>query len=292
MRDSSHIIMRIHVARSGTSTSSSRSTAMRVHELVGEVRRVVHARDVGRALHVGELLTGLLHAGVEVTDDGLDAQHVFAVELHHEPQHAVGRRVLRTHVDDHRVAEIVLRPHAAARDHELAGACGRSSCAPSSVWRSRRSSSRRQASPGGFEVGRSGISSHVVMLLCTSFAVRLACGSRFEAARSAASSLRLRSTRLTPRCAPAPLAASHNTESGLSSWARVSLERHGNARRGIVLAQRVTVPVVGHEDAREIGMTVEGDAEEVVRLALGEVRAGVDRRERRDRRVATRAPRR
>ena len=28
MRDSSHIIMRIHVARSGTSTSSSRSTAI------------------------------------------------------------------------------------------------------------------------------------------------------------------------------------------------------------------------------------------------------------------------
>ena len=76
-----------------------------VDELVRERRRVVHARDVGAALHVRELLAGLLHAGVEVTDHRLDAQHFFGVELHHEPQHAVRRRVLRTHVDDHRVVE-------------------------------------------------------------------------------------------------------------------------------------------------------------------------------------------
>ena len=47
----------------------------------------------------------------------------------------------------------------------------------------------------------------------------------------------------------------------------------GHARGRVVLAQRVTVPVVGHEDAGEIGMADEVDAEEVVRLALGEVRA-------------------
>ena len=84
-----------------------------VDELVRERRRVVHARDVGAALHVGELLAGLLHAGVEVADHRLDAQHLFGVELHHEAQHTVRRRVLRTHVDDHRVVE--RRPPATCR---------------------------------------------------------------------------------------------------------------------------------------------------------------------------------
>ena len=114
--------MRIHCARSRHLDVEQLLDRERVHELVGEVRRVVHARHVRGALHVRELLAGLLHAGVEVADDGLDAQHVFAVELHHEPQHAVRRRVLRTHVDDHRVAELVLGPHAAAREHDLARA--------------------------------------------------------------------------------------------------------------------------------------------------------------------------
>ena len=108
-----------------------------VDELVRERRRVVHARDVGAALHVRELLARLLHAGVQVADDRLDAQDLFGVELHHESQHAVRRRVLRTHVDDHGVAELVLlRPHPAAGDHHLARLRrldGRSSCAPSSV---------------------------------------------------------------------------------------------------------------------------------------------------------------
>ena len=64
-------------------------------------RQVVHAGDVGRPLDVGELLGRLLHAGVEVADDRLGAQHGLAVELDHEPEHPVGGRVLRTHVDDH-----------------------------------------------------------------------------------------------------------------------------------------------------------------------------------------------
>ena len=91
----------------------------RVHELVGERRRVVHARDVGRALHVRELLAGLLHAGVEVADHRLGAHDLFGVELHHDAQHPVGRRVLRPHVDDHRVADLVDGPRTAGH-HELA----------------------------------------------------------------------------------------------------------------------------------------------------------------------------
>ena len=45
-------------------------------------------------LDVGELLGRLLHAGVQVADDRLGAQHDLAVELEHEAQHPVGRGVL------------------------------------------------------------------------------------------------------------------------------------------------------------------------------------------------------
>ena len=57
-----------------------------------------------------------------------------------------------------------------------------------------------------------------------------------------------------------------------SSRPRVFLERDRHARGRVVLAQRVADPVVGHEDAREVGVAVERDAEQVVDLALGERR--------------------
>ena len=73
------------------------------HQLVEQRRGVVHPRDVGGALEVGEVLARLLHAGVQVADDRLGAQHGLALELEHEAQHAVGAGVLRPHVDDHRL---------------------------------------------------------------------------------------------------------------------------------------------------------------------------------------------
>src|SRR5207253_5192751 len=74
----------------------------------------------------------------------------------------------------------------------------------------------------------------------------------------------------------------------VSSGTRVSLERDRDAAGSIVLAERETVPIVGHEDPREIGMTVERDAVEIERLALGEVGAHVDAGERRKPRVGRR----
>ena len=73
---------------------------------------------------------------------GLTRSDLFGVELHHEPQHTVRRRVLRTHVDDHRVVELVLRPHAAAGEHDLLRARPRLQLLRAlRVWRSSRSSS-------------------------------------------------------------------------------------------------------------------------------------------------------
>ena len=75
----------------------------REHQLVVERTDVVHAGDVGAALHEGEVLAGLLHAGVEIADDRLAAQHFLATQFQHQAQHTVGARMLRTHVDDHRL---------------------------------------------------------------------------------------------------------------------------------------------------------------------------------------------
>ena len=46
-------------------------------------------------------LAGLLDAGVQIADVGHQAQHGFAVDLEHQAQNTVGRRMLRTHVEDH-----------------------------------------------------------------------------------------------------------------------------------------------------------------------------------------------
>src|SRR5581483_2678097 len=46
------------------------------------------------------------------------------------------------------------------------------------------------------------------------------------------------------------------------------LELHGHAAHGVVLPQGMPFPVLGHEDAREVGMVVEGDAHHVERFPL------------------------
>src|SRR4051812_18387455 len=71
----------------------------------------------------------------------------------------------------------------------------------------------------------------------------------------------------------------------LVSPRRGALELHGDATRVVVLAQRVAYPVLRHQDAGEVGVAVEGDAEHVEGLALHGVGAGVHREERRDDRV-------
>ena len=104
------------------------------HQLVEDRRGVVHAGDVGAALEVGERLARLLHAGVQVADDRLGAQHGLAVELEHEAQHAVGAGVLRPHVDDHGLVVV---------------GADRRSAASASEMRSTEPTSRRTSVPPG-----------------------------------------------------------------------------------------------------------------------------------------------
>ena len=68
------------------------------------------------------VLAQLLDAAVEVAEDRVEVDDLLAVELEDDPQHAVGRRVLRPHVDEHlAVAErvelgLALRPRRVRRD--------------------------------------------------------------------------------------------------------------------------------------------------------------------------------
>ena len=76
IRLSSHMSIRIHVARGGHLDAEQLLDGQREHQLVVQRRQVVHARDVRRALDVGELLARLLHAGVQVADDRLERSTV------------------------------------------------------------------------------------------------------------------------------------------------------------------------------------------------------------------------
>ena len=71
-----------------------------VGHLVEEGHQIVHAGDEGGALHPGAVLGVLLDAGVQEADTRTNLRHGLAVALHHHPQHAMGRGVLRAHVDD------------------------------------------------------------------------------------------------------------------------------------------------------------------------------------------------
>ena len=101
--------------------AEERLDGKREDQLVVERRQVVHAGDVGGPLDVGQLLGGLLHAGVEVADHRLGPQHRLAVELDHEPEHAVGRRVLGAHVDDHGLVVGLLDVDVVGVDHHALG---------------------------------------------------------------------------------------------------------------------------------------------------------------------------
>ena len=68
---------------------------------------------------------GLLHAGVEVADHRLGAQDRLTVELHHDPQHAVGGGMGGAEVEDHGlvlgrlhvdVGRVELHPFGQAKD--------------------------------------------------------------------------------------------------------------------------------------------------------------------------------
>ena len=101
MRVSSLSRTRRHCARSGISRPEQLLDRQAVAEVVGHGAEIVDAVGQRDDLLVELGLAGLLDAGVQVADVGREGDDGFAVDLEHEAQHAVGRRVLRAHVEDH-----------------------------------------------------------------------------------------------------------------------------------------------------------------------------------------------
>ena len=77
---------------------------VRVGDVVGQRREVIEAVGVRNELRVRHVLGDFFVAAMQVTDIGPGVDDLFAVQLEHEPQHAVRARVLRPHVDDHPLA--------------------------------------------------------------------------------------------------------------------------------------------------------------------------------------------
>ncbi len=71
----------------------------RISMLLVHRRHVVEPVEIGQRLEIGLVLDELLGAAMEQPDMRIDALDHLAVELEHEPEHAVGGRMLRTEID-------------------------------------------------------------------------------------------------------------------------------------------------------------------------------------------------
>ncbi len=71
-----------------------------VRGLVVQRRQVVGPGQEGDRLRPGPVLAALLDPGVQVADDQSGLGDRLALDLQHEPQHPMGGRMLRPHVDD------------------------------------------------------------------------------------------------------------------------------------------------------------------------------------------------
>ena len=212
------------------------------------------------ALDVGQLLARLLHAGVQVPDDGLGAQHRLAVELEHEAQHAVGRGVLRAHVDDHRLVVAALEVDVAGVDVVALGQA-QHGARPRGAGRGALVVSRGSSSWAPSEVSaRSMASSTLTPLLVLDLI-----GARLVVVPVHIAVAVLVAVVLVLVCAR-----------GRSSGTRRFLELHRHPAHAVVLAQGVAFPVLGHQDPGQVRMTFEDDPHHVVGLALHGVGAGVD----------------
>ena len=73
-------------------------------------RDIVEPVEIGQRLEIGLVLDQLLGAAMEQPDMRIDAVDHLAVELEHEPQHAVRRRMLRAEIDGE-LAVVVASAH-------------------------------------------------------------------------------------------------------------------------------------------------------------------------------------
>ena len=94
-------------ARRGTVDPEQALDRERPGVLLVHRRDVVEPVEIGHVLKVGARLHQLFGAAMEEADMRIDALDDLAVEFEHEPQHAVGGRMLRSEVD-REVAEVLV----------------------------------------------------------------------------------------------------------------------------------------------------------------------------------------
>ena len=73
----------------------------RITEIVGKVGEVVDSIGQRNHLLPAQSLTLLLNPGMEISDFGTGFFDKLAVQLEHDAQHSVGRRMLRSHIQSH-----------------------------------------------------------------------------------------------------------------------------------------------------------------------------------------------
>ena len=219
--------------------------------LVGHDRRPLaeERADVLERVHVGDrlvevgVLAELLDAAMEVAEDRVEVDDRLAVELHHHPQDAVGRRVVGPDVDEHlAVVERV----------ELGLALG-----PRRVRRDRARRRRRCSSSRTRGVVEADAWRWSVVIAGRAYAARP--GGRCPPARSGG-----RGSRSIGRTPPPGRA-------------------RGVVGQVEVLAEREARVVRRHEDPAQVAVALEDDPEHVVGLALEPLGALPEEGDRRDR---------
>jgi len=73
-----------------------------IHQVVAKGVEVVHAIGKRDGLGIGLVLAAFFNARVEISEIRNGADHVLAVQFQQDAQHAVRRRVLGSHVENHR----------------------------------------------------------------------------------------------------------------------------------------------------------------------------------------------
>ena len=104
-------------------------------------RDIIEPVEIRNCLQIGLLLDQLLGAAMQKADMRIDALDDFAIELEHEAQHAVRRRVLRPEIDGeialcglgHHAISATFAAFAATRALNLSHMTTKRSCRPSPI---------------------------------------------------------------------------------------------------------------------------------------------------------------
>ena len=72
-----------------------------ITEVVAHAGEIIHAVCVVDKILVALVLTGFFKTTVQITQIWVNIHHIFAIQLDHQAQNAVGARMVWPHIDDH-----------------------------------------------------------------------------------------------------------------------------------------------------------------------------------------------